>query len=106
MHGRDVDTELDDRARDLRRDTGEDRFRPEQANRGGRLDEVVGDLGVDDRHAGNVDDDALGLRLADLEKDTVHHLIRAMAVDRANERKKKDAIVNAYDRCGELANRG
>ena len=50
-----LDAERDDRLRDLRPDAGDGALRPEQPGRAHRLEQVLGDLGVHRRHAGDVD---------------------------------------------------
>ena len=57
VHRRDVDAELDDGARHLRGDPGEDGARADELHRRGGLEQVIGDLGVDHRHAGDVEDE-------------------------------------------------
>ena len=105
VHGGDVDAELDDRTGHLRADAGEDRLRSEQADRCGRLDEVVGDLGVDDRHPRDVDDDAPRLLFDDPEEHGLHDLLGARAVDRADQRQEQHTVVHADDRRRQLPQR-
>ncbi len=50
----------DQRLRDLGRDAGDDDRRPHEPRRLDRLQEMIGHLRIDDRHAGDVDDHGLG----------------------------------------------
>lgn len=67
---------------------------------------MVRDARVDDGHARDVDDDALRLSVHHVEQHALHDLMRAMAVDGADERQEEHALVDADHRRGELADRG
>ena len=81
VHRRDVHSEVDDRLCDRWRDAGQDRLRSEQTNGLCCPQEMVGNFGIDDEHACDIDDDHLGLLLDDLHQHRLHQLVRAMCID-------------------------
>src|SRR6185437_9127521 len=72
----------------------------------GGLEQVVGDLRIDNGHPGDIEDEDLGLLLAYLREDRLHDLRRSEAVDGAHDGQEQDALVDADDGGGELANGG
>ena len=91
LHLGQVDADGDQRLGDLRRQAGDDDAGAHEARRLDRLHEVVGDVGVDRRHAGDVDDDHLGAVGADAAQQLLGELARALRVDDADDRQDEQA---------------
>jgi len=77
---------------DLRADAADDAVSAHEAGRGDGLEQVLGDQGVDGRHAGDVDDGHAGAGLHDALQQRLHDDLRAGAVEGADERKSQHAI--------------
>lgn len=66
---------------------------------------MIGHLGVDDGHAGDVEEEDACLFLDDAGERGLHHLLSALAVDGADEGEEQDPREDADHRRGELADR-
>jgi hypothetical protein len=101
-----LDAERHDRLRDLRPDAGDRALGPEQAGGADGLEQVLRDLGVHGRHAGDVDHRVVGARRHERVEELLHDQLSARRVERADERHRDDPLPQPYDRRGELKHRG
>ncbi len=88
---------MDDGLGDLRPDAGDDAVRAHQAGGGHGLQQVLGDQGVDGRHAGDVDDGDGRTGVDDALQQRFHHHLGAGAVERADDRQGENPFSQADD---------
>ena len=88
-HAAEVDAEVDQRDRRARGEPDEQHLGAEQPRRGDRLQQVLGDGRVDDRHGGDVQDDDLGAGVDDLLEQRLVHLLGAGGVQAADDRQAR-----------------
>ena len=87
---------------DLRADAGDDALGAHQPGGHHGLEEVLGDLGVDRRHAGDVDDRVRGAGVDQGLQQLLHHDLGAGRVQGADQRHGDDAVPQLDHRRGQL----
>ncbi len=87
---------------DLRADAADEAFGAHQPGGGDGFQQILGGESVDRRHAGNVDDGDLGLFVDDALQQVLHHHLGALAVERADDRQRQNALPELDDRRGQL----
>jgi hypothetical protein len=93
---------VNDRLRDLGPDAADDAIGAHQAGGGDRLQQMLRGQRVDRRHAGDVDDRHFCALLHDRLQQVLHHHLRALAVERADQRQCEDAFPQLDDGCRQL----
>lgn len=95
-----VDAERRERLRHGPARPGEDAARAEDLHRIDDPDEVIGGGGIDDVHAGDVDDHEPALPRLHLVEEALHHVGAALRVDDADHRQREDVVPHLEHRGG------
>ena len=97
-----LDAERDDGLGDLRADAGDDALGAHQPGGHHGLQDVLGDLGVHRRDAGDVDDRVRRAGVDQRLQQPLHHHLGAGRVQRADQRHRDDAVPELHHRGGQL----
>ncbi len=97
-----LDAEMHHGLGDLGPDAADQAIGAHQARRRDRLQQMLRRERIDRGHAGDVDDGDLGLAVHDRLQEIFHHHLRALAVERADQRQSENALPQFDDRGRQL----
>src|SRR5262249_50839514 len=100
--GIEIHAQMDDGLSDLRADATDDAVSTHQPCGGDRLQQMLCDERVNRRHACDVEDGDDRSGLHDALQKAFHYHLRALAIERADEREREDAVPQLDDRSGQL----
>ncbi len=92
-----VHADVDKPLRHRRPDPGEHAARADELHFADQLHQVIGGLGVDDLHAGQIDDHEARLRARHLGREALHHVGHAPRVDDADDRYRQHVVARSGD---------
>ncbi len=90
-----LDPEMDDGLRDLGPDTADDAIGAHEPRRRHGLEQMLRHQRVDGRHAGDVDDRDLRARGDDRLQEIFHYDLRAIAIERPDQRQRENLVPQA-----------
>ena len=93
-----LDAEMHHGLRDLRPDAADDAVGAHQPRGGDGLQQMLGGQRIDRGHAGDVDDGDFRFGIDDGLQQVFHHHLGALAVQRADQRQRQDAVPQLDDR--------
>jgi len=79
---------------DLGRYAHQDHLRTKQSSRLSRPQQVVGNLSIDNRYTGDIDNHGIGALLADCSQQRLRDLLSAHGIDRADQRQNQRPLAD------------